>query len=270
MQMDPHAEPEEGCSIEMLVLTAAQERNQKVTVEDVVSVFPRMLANTLGTEPTSGEELLTLVYNSLAEVFGRVESDTGYTHFKEAVTEITEARREACNHPPDERLTREDVPGLAQLFERLPLSEATELQKTFGEMLCIRTSAESSARKKRQDPCAEAMCPARGFDDPSLTKCQFFECLDNDIEDRYGTRLEVVFNFLDVTSPLPCLGFVVDTTGSMRSEIRAVQNLIMAFVSSEEDEPACYVITQFNDWHYFTDRGETPPGPGKQNYLTLI
>ena len=253
----------------MLILTATQERNQKTVVEDVVTAFPRILDSN-GTEPTSAEELFASVYSSLAEDFGRVESDTGYTNFVEAVTEITEARQEACSGPPDERLTRADVPGLAQRFSRLSLSEANELRKIFGEILCIRTSAESSARKKRQDPCAGTMCPARGFDDPSLTECQFFECLDNDIEDRYGTRLEVVFNFLDVASPFPCLGFVVDTTGSMADEIRAVQNLIMAFISSEQDEPACYVITQFNDWHYFTDKGETPPGPGKQNYLTLI
>ena len=270
MQMDLFAEPEEGCSIKVLILTATQERNQKTVVEDVVTAFPRILDSN-GTEPTSAEELFDSVYSSLAEHVGRVESDTGYTNFIEAVTEITEAHQEACNRSPDEQLTREDVPGLAQRFARLPLSEANELRKIFGEILCIRTSAESSARKKRQDdPCAGVMCPARGFDDPSLTKCQFFDCLDNDIEDRYGTQLEAVFNFLDVASPLPCLGFVVDTTDSMSSEIRAVQNLIMAFISSEQDEPACYVITQFNDWHDFTDIGETPPGPGKQNYLTLI
>ena len=43
--------------------------------------------------------------------------------------------------------------------------------------------------------------------------------LDNDIEDTYGERLEVVFGLLDVDTSLPCLGFVVDTTGSMSSII---------------------------------------------------
>ena len=212
-----------------------------------MTVFPSVLAGSLnssGTEPTSAEELFASVYSSLAEGFGRVESHAGYTQFKEAVTEITEARQEACDGPPDERLTREDVPGLARRFARLPLSEANELRKIFGKMLCITTSAESSGRKKRRDPCA---CPDGGFDDPSLTECQFFDCLDNDIEERYGERLEAMFNFLDVDT-LPCLGFVVDTTASMSEEIEAVQNLILAFVSSEQDEPACYVITPFNDY----------------------
>ena len=237
------AEPEEGCSVEVLVLTATQERNQKAVVEDVVTVFPSVLAGSRDSEPTSAEELFASVYSSLAKDFGRVESDTGYTQFKEAVTEITEARQEACDGPPDERPTREDVPGLAQRFARLPLSEANELRKIFGKMLCITTSAESLARKKRDDHCT---CPDRGFDDPSLTECQFFDCLDDDIEERYGERLEAVFNF-DVED-FQCLGFVVDTTGSMGQEIAAVRDLILSFISSEQDEPACYVITPFNDY----------------------
>ena len=53
-------------------------------------------------------------------------------------------------------------------------------------------------------------------------------------------------------------------TGSMSSEIRALQNFVLSFVSSEQNEPACYVITPFNDWHGYTDRGLTPPGPGSQ------
>ena len=250
----------------MLVLTTTQERNQKAVVEDVVTVLPSILMNTIGSEPTSGEELFASVYSSLAKDFGRVESDTGYTDFVEAVTEITEAHQEACSGPPDEQPTSDNVQGIVQRFVTTPLSEAQELRRIFGEMLCIKNSDDSSARRKRQDlvyvdPCAEAVCP--GIDKVSEA-CEFFACLDNDIGDKHGKRLEVVFGFLAVDGPLPCLGFVVDTTGSMREEVNAVQNLILSFVSSEQNEPACYVITPFNDWHEYTDRGETPPGPGSQ------
>ena len=253
----------------MLVLSATQERNQKAVVEDVVTVLPSILMNTTDsdvTEATSGEELFALVYSSLAEDFGRVKSDTGYTNFVEAVTEITEAHQEACSGPPDKRPTSDDVPILVQQFITVTLSEAQELRRIFGEMLCIKNSDDPSARRKRQvpvdaDPCAGVVCPVGGFDNVSQA-CEFFACLDNYIEDKYGTRLEVVFGFLDVIAPLPCLGFVVDTTGSMGDEIAAVQDLILSFVSSEQNEPACYVVTPFNDWHQLIARGETPPGPG--------
>ena len=248
----------------MLVLTTTQERNQKAVVEDVVTVLPSILMNTTDSEPTSREELFVSVYTSLAEDFGRVKSDTGYTNFVEAVTEITGAHQEACSGPPDERPTSDDVPSLVQQFITVTLSEAQELRRIFGEMLCIKFSDDPSARRKRQDPldagpCAGVVCPVGGFD-YVLEACEFFVCLDNDIENKYGERLEAVFGFLNIDTPLPCLGFVVDTTGSMRSEIRAVQDLILSFVSSEQDEPACYVITPFNDYG-------SPPRSGRGKLL---
>ena len=254
----------------MLVLTTTQERNQKAVVEDIVTVLPSILMNTTDSEPTSREELFVSVYTSLAEDFGRVKSDTGYTNFVEAVTEITGAHQEACSGPPDKRPTSDDVPSLVQQFITVTLSEAQELRKIFGEMLCIKFSDDPSARRKRQvplDPCEGVVCPVRGYDDV-FEACEFFACLDNDIEDG---RLEVVFGFLDIDAPFPCLGFVVDTTGSMRSEIRAVQNLILSFVSNEQDEPACYVITPFNDWHaYDYSFYEIPRGTGNQVDYCLV
>ena len=240
------AEPDPGCSVEVLILTATQERNRVALVEDVKTVLPSIFPDTGGPPPTTAEELFTTTYISLTEDLGRVKSDTGYTNFAEAVTEITEARQEACSGPPDERPSPEDIPGLAERFARLPLSEARELRKIFGEMLCIKNEVHSS-RMKRQDPCAGVVCPSAGFD-AVVDVCEFFACLDKDIEDRYGTRLAAVFGFVIDFDHFPCLAFVVDTTGSMGEEIRAVQNLIMAFVSSEQDEPACYIITPFNDY----------------------
>ena len=43
------------------------------------------------------------------------------------------------------------------------------------------------------------------------------------------------------------LAFVVDDTGSMSSEIAAVQNIINLFVSSTEFAVSDYILTTFND-----------------------
>ena len=255
------------------MLTATRERKQKTVVEDIVTVLPSVFADPVSsgsdvTEPTTKQELFTSVYSSLAEYFGRVKSDTGYTDFVEAVTEITEAHQEACSGPPDERPSPKDIPGLVERFARLPLSEARELRKIFGEMLCIKNEVHSS-RMKRQDPCAG---PGAGFDQV-LGRCQFFARLNKSIEDEYKQRLEVVFNFNISANPFQCLAFVVDTTASMQEEIEAVKGVIRGFVSSEGEHAGCYVITQFNDhasldrWPYYypfvqPQRGVGKPGNG--------
>ena len=262
----------------MLKLTATEEREKVAVVKDIESALPKFFPDSGDTEPATGEEVFKGAYGSLTKDFGTVESDTGYTDFLEAITEITETARKVR---PDKRRSVDDVSDLVELFATLPLSETHELRKIFGEMLRLKNEGRSRRIKKQlyasdsdydydYDYCAGVVCPDEGFAGVVDDVCEFFACLESDIENRYGTRLEAIFGFLHVDAPLPCLGFVVDTTGSMGQEIKAVQNLVMGFVSSEKDEPACYVINQFNDWHYYKERGITPPGEGKIMKLAIF
>ena len=108
----------------------------------------------------------------LAEDFGRVKSDTGYTDFVEAVTG---ANQEACSGPPDGQPSGDNVTDLIQRFVTTPLSKVQELRRIFGEMLCITNSDDSSTRRKREgpDPCAGVVCPVGGFDKVFIA-CGFF------------------------------------------------------------------------------------------------
>ena len=286
-------EPEKGCTVKVFVLAAMQEEMQMMVMQGVQNVLPNIFGIPLSTTEASTDKptdpittatdetqtttarlvhstarrdpVLSLVYTTLAKKFDKVKSDTGYTQFVEAVAEITEAHHEACSGRPDEQPTREDVPRLARQFAALSPNESQELRSIFGKMLCLRD--RHSDRKKRQaepvDVCDGVECPDGEFD--AVTEwCQFFACLDDEIEERFGVRLEAVFGF--IRDDLQCLAFVVDTTGSMRQEIQAVQDLILGFVSSEE--PACYIITPFNDNSGYSDYPyrydhETPLTPGK-------
>ena len=239
----------------MLVLTATQERNRKAIVENIVTVFPNIFAASNGTEPTSKEELFASVYSSLAEGLGRVKSSTGYNEFVEAVTEITEAHQEACSGPPDERLSLEDVPELSQQFATLPLTEVQELQRIFGKMLCINSYGPSAGRKrKKKDTHCLVTCPCPLEDFVKVDcPCGFFACL---LKYFNTARGKSVFGFSTFDDDgFRCLGFVLDTSGSMTNELEAVKKLTSFFVAKEQDEPACYVITPFNNFGPLPIRG---------------
>ena len=275
-------EPERGCTVEVFVLAAMQEEQQMAVVHSVQTVLPSIFTTPLPTEATTStttdgllhstevppstfrkDPVLSVVYTSLVNKFDKVDSDTGYTQFVEAVTEITEARQEACIGPLDEQASTANVSKLAHQFAALSPSEGRELRSIFGRMLCLRDDYSAKRKKRASDDSCN--CPRGGFDDV-VEPCQFFTCLDKDVEERFDKKIEAVFGF--IAEDLQCLAFVVDTTGSMREEIDAVKDLIEAFVSSEGDEPACYSITPFNDNHGYYDYPEnydfaTPPGPGE-------
>ena len=71
--------------------------------------------------------------------------------------------------------------------------------------------------------------------------CEFFACLDE------GNILsDLIFGF---NKEYECIVFVIDTTGSMGSEIAVAKRIILEFVRIEEHigEFGCYVLVPFND-----------------------
>ena len=241
--------------MEVFVLAANQEGSQEEVVDSIQAAFPSITTNATDMN-TSFDSL----YTSMADKFGTVKSNTIHNQFVEAITEITEAHTEARYGPTELRPHPTDVPTLSRQFATFELSEVDELRRTLGKMLCLKSEEEK--RKKRQmpvDPCGGVECPAGGYDDISEV-CEFFSCLDKEIE--YSDHLQQVFGFsIDQTA---CLAFAVDTTGSMRHEIANVQELIKSFIFSEYNEPTCYILTPFNDYHEVS----SPPGPG-QSAITI-
>lgn len=252
------------CTVEIFVQSSTQVEQQIAVVNSVQSVFPSLFVTdiTLPTDATTDEPtdsnttqifstvrkepVLFITYTTLAKEFSKVESDTGYVQFVEAVTEITEAYQESCSGAKP-RLS--EVPALARQFATLPPTAVQELRSIFGKMLCIRQLySNETSRRKRQGGLG-ITCPPGGILDPNISNFdEFFACLDD-----IGTRLPSVFGFTIVHPNYPCLAFVVDTTGSMQREIEAVKTLIKTFISSERQEPGCYAITPFNDMIGYAD-----------------
>ena len=254
-------EPEVGCTIELFVLAATQEQEQQKVVETVQEVLPDIFT-TIDNATNDTTISLPSVYNSLTMQFGVNRSDSGYSRFVEAVNEITEAKQEACSGALDGRPSVDDVPRLVQEFREAlgaTQKDLSKLRMIFGQMLCIkdqRGRSDSMGRRRRQATVSpvcrvipkrcnertpeECRCPREGIDSDCIRcPCEFFRCLDPE------DVLKPILGFDEYV--IPCLAFVLDTTGSMGNEIGLAINVIKSFIGSEEDEPVCYVFTPFND-----------------------
>ena len=197
------------------------------------------------TPPEPDEDSLNEFYEAISEDLNIKVTEDGFFSFSEALNEITEAKDTAC---ADEEISY-DVSILVGDYARLRMNvskNAGRMREVFGGMLCIneRESGDGGVRIRRQAcPAPEdCVCPDGGFD-AVICVCQFFRCLepDNDLKPILGLPTELL-------SGLPCLGMVVDTTGSMTDEIEAAKQLIRNFLSSEEEEAGCYVLIPYNDF----------------------
>ncbi len=185
-----------------------------------------------GTEAT-----LSAMYTALAEAVNETRpTSKGYYKFVDSVTQITQGHTDACSGPPESQLKKKDIPNIIRKYVDLKGSPnmLEDLQKTFGEILCL----DSKTSRMKRQPCT---CPAGGLGGGMVTTtCQFFRCLDpkDDYKPLFG------FDFAKGQS----LGFVVDTTGSMAEEITAAKEVVTNLIASEEDVNVyAYVLTPFND-----------------------
>ena len=198
------------------------------------------------------------MYEDLAKEFEVETSESGYTNFTEAVTQITEAKVAACEDSSG--LSVSDVPRLASEYGALKedfVANAVELRDIFGKMMCLSEKEHEERKRKRRDfhcPDSEdkfccpyrkdCKCPGSEFDRSIICVCEFFDCLDPDDD----IKFLMGFIFIHVDEGFPCLAFTVDTTGSMSTEISTVKEVIRYFLSAEEGGPGCYVLQTFNDY----------------------
>ena len=255
-------EPEVGCTVELFVLAATREKEQQKVVETLQEILAGLfpLSNSTANDTTKEGASLTIVYNSLTKEFGIKKSESRYRKFVEAVNEITEAKQEACSG--DVRPGVDDVPRLVQEF-RAALNTAQrdllKLRTIFGKMLCIEDEIKklkSKGRERRQEPISECSgfetrcfertpedctCPPGGLNGTCIfCSCEFFRCLDPE---------DVMKPILGFDESRQCLAFVLDTTGSMRDEIKYAEEVIKNFTRSEEElnVTGCYILMPFND-----------------------
>ena len=219
------------------------------------SVFSRISPGLMetGSNATSS---LKVVYDKLAENFGRKPSIVGYNGFIGAVSEISVAKAEACRGASVP--TSRDVARLVEDFKTafgVRNKDISNIRSIFGKLLCIDEGGPPATRKRRQeiefeDPCFELSrdeceCPEGGIESGTFfCACEFFECLDP------GDHLKPIFGFAVFNAEGDqCLAFVIDTTGSMGSEITTARQIIEEFLLKEEELAffGCYILMPFND-----------------------
>ena len=177
------------------------------------------------------------LYSALIAGYGETESDEGFVWFQVAQMEIAEQYFKACYGLEDQRPSVDDIGFHIQQFVAIlgnsPL-DASALRKQFGILTCLHQQVTTP-----KPDCATVDCSG-GLGNTTTTG-EFFCCLQAaDVRDLFG--IESMITTLDA---VPCLAFVVDTTGSMSAEIDAVQGLINAFV--DPADPVCYILVDFND-----------------------
>ena len=254
-------EIEKGCTYELINASIAKEMEREEVVVEIVEVLDSVLSTSLGDilgsnetstgNPTS-ESPLETVYIAVAEEYDVEVSDEGLSNFTEAITEITEAKKVACEGG---NISEADVPRLISEYDAIKddiESNVEEARAIFGKMLCLSERDSDRKRKKRDSHCpvfgAECLCPLSGA---IVCVCEFFSCLDPDDE------IKPILGLKDVAEEVPpCLALAVDTTGSMSAEIEAVKEVVRHFLAGEEDDPGCYVLQPFND----LTNGEFHPG----------
>ena len=244
-------EIEKGCTYEIINASIAEEMDREEVIVEIATVLDSVLTSPLGdilsNETTSDKPPLQIVYEAIAEELEVQVSDEGFCNFTEAITQITEAKKAAC----EGNISEADIPQLGRDYNALRYDIEANIEKIrdiFGKMLCL-SEKEHDQKRKRQDSTTyhcpkfgtKCSCPSMGN---QLCVCEFFACLDPKDD------VKPVFGLIDVIVPgytPPCLAFAVDTTGSMREEIEAAKEVVSNFIASEEDGPACYVLQPFND-----------------------
>ena len=193
----------------------------------------------------SSNTSLTSLYSALSIVYNISESSEGMEDFTEAFDTIFDAYFTSCYGPIESRPTANDFPALVEEFLILlsNFSNILRVREIYGQLSCI-GNYSSNSRKKRDDTdellasCGEETSTAAVYNclNSSLQQCIFSLngiCTDAETDSEKGN----------------CVGFVIDTTGSMSNEINDAQTVITSIVQSEANvDIRCYVLVAFNDF----------------------
>ena len=234
-----------SCNIEEYLLVDKIKEDKERVLENIVQ---ELLPFEISTTNEGGQS--ELVYEELAHVFNRSASTEGHDKFVAAVDEIYTAYTTVCEGNTDVPGS-ETIAGLAASFDEVTQGLSTisteslsQARSIYGELLCYQEKKRTTRRKKRQD---EVVSPSECACPEELTEpCHFFACLSVSV-------IQHIMGFGNSALDQPCIGFLVDTSGSMGAEIAAAKRVILQFIKSQADSTVCYLLVPFNDFddsHY--------------------
>ena len=208
---------------------------------------------------------LTSLYSVLSSVYNISESTERLQDFTNAFDTIFNSYFTACYGPVYSRPTAEDVPELIEEFLIL-LANVTNIERVreiYGQLSCVGNFSVNS-RKKRAESDETIALLNRCSQKDSIA--DLYNCLNESLQ-------QCIFSLNDCSDstnngrlPVNCVGFVIDTTGSMGGEIADARSVITSFIQSEANvDVRCYTLVAFNDY----DSGSLP-GPYHINYASKL
>ena len=232
---------EEGntvCSINEYLLVDKVEQERENFVAKINAVLPFQL-------PASapGKSATEQAYEELSQIFNLPTSTKRLANFRAAVDEINAAYAATCDGldaAPRVSVLAELARNFRQLtirLNRISKENLARIRDIYGQFLCFEEKVQNRAleRVKRQAE-EECSCPME------ITEiCHFFACIDVRVT-------KYITGFADDVLGLPCIGFIVDTTGSMGNEIHDAQRVILQFMKSHKNSTVCYLLVPFNDY----------------------
>ncbi len=212
------------------------------TVRDFV-LHP--LVSSRPTIPTQDDNI-DHIFRDLAKAFNKATSSKGHVKFLTAVDDIFTAYRAECaeTHRIPEKT---ELTYLAGSFSkmtkgRISKEQISQARSIFGRFLCYRDQDESARRKRQNGEEYEGLTTDCHCTGTVQTPCEFFACLN-------VAEMEFISGFGNIYDDIaePCIGFVIDTTGSMQVEIEAARSVVLQFMRSQADATTCYLLVPFND-----------------------
>ena len=197
-----------------------------------------------------------ILFEAIASGSPGNSTDEKFNRFQDAIKVMLDGYFDACFSSPEEQQSiKENAVHLVETFLRDLDEKAnyTEMRNILGKLSCLRTFpnlTHSISRRSAESDSLLDKCAG------SETIQELFSCVH--IRDTLPCIFDVDEVKCDndgaadqVFSP-DCLGFSIDTTGSMSDEISDAQSIILKFVQSEQIRTFCYVMAPFNDYGYNT------------------
>ena len=205
------------------------------------------------TSNQEGPPNVTALYSALTATLNITQTETGLNEFTDAFDVITDAYFKACYGPENEMPSASKAQSILSDFLSFleNRSDITRMRQTFGELFCLQNfihDGSSNDSKKASLSAVLKIC-ANAPNVELLYQClniKNLNCIFNLDDPINCTTTE-----LSMKKKKHCLAFVVDTTGSMSTEISHARDAIQHVIQSEENNiTLCYVLIPFNDYSY--------------------
>lgn len=234
------------CTLDEFLVVDNVKREKDHVIEFITKLLPFKLPPT--SSSSNPAVFLIDTYKQLTEVFNSTATPDGYSRFSTTMDDIFNSYTVECDNLVEYIQERYNITALAATFAEsvTPRIRGTDLPKArsiYGKLLCYyeRAHAQTKPRRVKRGHnirnvlSCDPTCPSS-----ITTPCHFFNCLTDKELER--------FFFGNDDSQAACIGFLIDTSGSMSDEIASAKRVIRQFLKTQRSSTVCYLLVPFNNW----------------------